>query len=109
MVYFAVDDSFKASDTTAFKLEVEFFDAAPGRLSVEFDGSDANAPFSGAYTRAPESVKLEGTKAWRKATFTLKDAKFTNAQNGGADFRMVVEAPACAMASLHLRRSAEVK
>lgn len=47
--YLAVDDSFKASNTTAFKLEVEFYDAAPGKLCVEFDGADENAPFSGAY------------------------------------------------------------
>ena len=103
-VYFSVDDSFKATDTTAFKLEVEYFDATPGRLSVEFDGSDENAPFSGAYTRAPESVRLEGTKTWRNAQFTLKGAKFGNGQNRGADFRLVVEAPEFAVGRVTLSR-----
>lgn len=103
-IYFAVDDSFKASDTTAFKLEIELFDAAPGKLSVEFDGSDESAPFSGAYTRAPESVRLEGTKLWRNAQFTLKGAKFGNGQNRGADFRLVVEAPEFAVGSVKLSR-----
>jgi hypothetical protein len=103
-VYFAVDDSFKAGDATAFKLEVEYFDAAPGSLSVEFDGSDESAPFSGAYTRAPESVKLDGTKSWRKAAFTLKDTKFTNAQNRGADFRLAVEAPEFGVGKVTLNR-----
>lgn len=103
-VYFAVDDSFKASEATAFKVEVEFFDVAPGRLSLEFDGSDESAPLSGAYTRAPESVNLAGTKSWRKATFTLKDTKFTNAQNRGADFRLVVEAPKFGVGKVTLGR-----
>lgn len=103
-VYFAVDDSFKASDTTAFKLEVYYFDAAPGRLSVEFDGSDERAPFSGAYTRAPEQVQLGGTKSWRSAWFTLAGAKFGNGQNRGADFRLVVEAPEFAVGNVNLSR-----
>jgi hypothetical protein len=103
-VYFAVDDSFKAGDTTAFKLEIEYCDAAPGRLSVEFDGSDESAPFSGAYTRAPESVKLTGTKSWRTARFKLTGAKFTNAQNRGADFRLVIEAPEFAVGNVNLSR-----
>jgi hypothetical protein len=103
-LYFAVDDSFKAGDVRVFKLEVEYFDAAVGRLSVEFDGSDENAPFSGAYTRAPESVKLDGTKSWRKAAFTLKGAKFTNAQNRGADFRLAVEAAEFGVGNVLLSR-----
>jgi hypothetical protein len=103
-IYFAVDDSFKASDTTTFKLEVEYFDAAPGKLSIEFDGSDERAPFSGAYTRAPESVRLTGGKSWQKAGFTLKGAKLTNGQNRAADFRLVVEAPEFAVGSVKLSR-----
>ena len=103
-VYFAVDDSFKAGDTTAFKLEVQYFDAALGRLSVEFDGSDESAPFSGAYTRAPEQVQLGGTRMWRNARFTLDGAKFGNGQNRGADFRLVIEAPEFAVGNVALRR-----
>jgi len=103
-LYFAADDSFKAGDTTAFRLEVEYFDAGPGRLSVEFDGSDENAPFSGAYTRAPESVQLAGAKSWQKAVFSLKGAKLSNGQNRGADLRLVIEAPEFAVGSVKLSR-----
>ena len=103
-LYFAVDDSFKASDTTAFKLEVEYFDAGPGQLSVEFDGSDESAPFSGAYTRATEIVALNGGKTWQKSAFTLQGAKFNNSQNRGADFRLVVEAPTFAVGRVTLSR-----
>ena len=101
-IYFAVDDSFKFGDATGFTLEVEYFDAAPGRLSVEFDGSDESAPFNGADTRAPECVNLAGTKSWRKATFSLKHTRFTNAQNRGADFRLVAEASEFAVRSVKL-------
>jgi len=103
-VYFAADDSFKASDTTTFTLEVDYFDAARGRLSVEFDGTDESAPFSGAYTRAPEHVQLGGTKSWRSVRFTLAGAKFGNGQNRGADFRLVVEAPEFAVGNVNLSR-----
>ena len=103
-IYFAVDDSFKAGDTTTFTVEVEYFDATPGRLSLEFDGSDENAQFSGAYTRAPETIQLAGNRTWRTARFTLKGARLTNAQNRGADFRFVVEAPEFGVRGVKLSR-----
>jgi hypothetical protein len=92
-VYFAVDDSFKSTGLFRGTLQVEYFDAAAGTLAVEFDGSDVNAPFQGAYTRAPESVSLTGNKTWKTAQFTLTEARFLNSQNRGADFRLVVSAP----------------
>jgi hypothetical protein len=70
--YFVVDDSFKPAEAADLTLEVEFYDAAPGRLSVDFDGSDANAPFAGAYTRSPDSVKLDGGNIWSTAAFRLR-------------------------------------
>ena len=103
-VYFAVDDSFKASDRMAFTLTIEYFDAAHGTLSVEFDGNDEAAPFSGAYTRAPQTVRLDGSKSWLTAKFALKGARFTNSQNRGADFRLVVEAPEFVVGEVRLSR-----
>ena len=92
-LYFAVDDSFKTAAPAAFTAEVEYFDAAPGTLALEFDGSDANAPFNGAYSSAPEAVKLKGSRTWKSASFTLKDARFLNSQNSRADFRLAITAP----------------
>lgn len=103
-VYFAVEDSFKSGDLSNLSLSVEYFDAAPGSFAVEFDGSDPNAPFAGAYTRAAETIQLRGTKEWRSARFTLKDARFTNGQNRGADLRLVVEAPEFAVSNVALTR-----
>ncbi|MGZ8901750.1 MAG: DUF5010 domain-containing protein, partial [Limisphaerales bacterium] len=39
-IYFAVDDSFKNSDASSPTLSVQYFDAAPGKLTLDFDGSD---------------------------------------------------------------------
>jgi hypothetical protein len=86
--YLRVDNSFKWSDTMNVRVVADFFDATPGQLRLEFDGSDPNAPFQGAYTTSPEVVTLSGGRAWRKAVFSLTDARFRNSQNGGADFRL---------------------
>jgi hypothetical protein len=98
-VYFGVDDSFKRAGAMNLKLEVEYFDSAAGALGVEFDGSDSAAPFGGAYTRSPETVKLTGSKTWKTAVFTLPGARLLNSQNRGADLRLVVQAP-----EIHVRR-----
>ena len=103
-IYFAVDDSFKTTDSCSPTLSVQYFDAAPGKLSLDFDGSDENAPFAGAYSRAPETISLDGTGQWRSARFSLPTARFTNAQNRGADFRLVAEAPAFALRKVTLSR-----
>jgi hypothetical protein len=104
-LYFVVDDSFKWADPMSAALEVEYFDKAAGSLGVEFDGSDASAPFSGAYTRCRESVKLDGGRNWKTARFRLEGARFLNSQNGGADFRLVIEAAEFAVSEVRLNRS----
>jgi hypothetical protein len=92
-IYFAVDDSFKTSDRMPLRLTVDYYDAAPGTLTVDFDGSDEKAPFNGAYTRCAETAKLNGSKTWQTARFDLPDARLLNSQNSGADFRLVIGSP----------------
>jgi hypothetical protein len=103
-VYFAVDDSFKARLGPELRLEVEYYDAAAGTLAVEFDGSDASAPFSGAYSPGVEVVKLTGSKSWKSARFTLRDALLLNSQNRGADFRLALTAPEFCVRKVTLQR-----
>ncbi len=90
-MYFAADDSFKWEDVMNAGLLVGYFDAAAGRLRVEFDGTNPDAPFAGAYSRASNEVVLSGDKKWKTARFDLRGAKFLNSQNGGADLRFVGE------------------
>jgi hypothetical protein len=103
-IYFVSDDSFKRAEAMKLNVEVDFFDAAEGVLSLEFDGSDSAAPFGGAYTRAVESVRLTGNQAWKTAVFQLSGARLLNSQNRGADFRLVVETPKLIVREVRLLR-----
>ncbi|MFM1941098.1 MAG: hypothetical protein RI897_80 [Verrucomicrobiota bacterium] len=87
-VYFRVDDSFKWADRMQVEVEVDYFDAASGLFTLEFDGSDTNAPLNGAYTPVRHQVSLGGSRQWKRATFQLEGARFLNSQNGGTDFRI---------------------
>lgn len=102
-IYFRADDSFKWSDSMELSVTVEYCDTAPGRLYVEYDGSDLKAPFNGAYSRS-QSRPLMGDQNWKTATFELPGAKLLGAQNGGADFRIVAEAQDLAVAKITVQR-----
>lgn len=103
-IYFVIDDSFKWNQIKDAMVEVQYFDDSAGTLGLEFDGSDPDAPFDGAYSRAPESIKLSGDKKWKTAVFTLSGCRFLNSQNRGADFRLVVTAPTFIARETKLRR-----
>jgi hypothetical protein len=92
-VYFQIDDSFKWADDMLVDVAVEYFDAGSGTFRVEYDGPDPNAPFNGAYTSSPTQVTLGESGQWKLAKFRLLEARFLNSQNGGADFRIAVQAP----------------
>lgn len=102
--YFVVDDSFKWTATMNVVLEIEYYDADEGDFAAEFDGSDASAPFAGAYTRSAETVKLAGSKVWKTAQLHLRGARFLNSQNRNADFRLVANGPALFVRQVTLRR-----
>jgi hypothetical protein len=103
-IYFKVDDSFKWADTMDVSAVVDYFDAKPGTLRLEYDGSDPNAPFQGAYTASPETVTLNGSKVWRTAVFSLPSARFRNLQNGNADFRLNSSAQGIAVRQVQIVR-----
>jgi Domain of unknown function (DUF5010) len=103
-MYFAVDDSFKWTDTMDATLEVQYFDASKGSLHVEFDGSDPAAPFNGAYSRSANDVALTGDKSRKTARFELRGARFLNSQNGGADFRLTGETTELVVGRVTLER-----
>jgi len=64
------------------------------------------APFGGAYSRSPHTVKLTGDATWRRAQFPLPQARLLHSQNREADLRLVVQAPKFAVqrVTLHLPR-----
>ena len=85
-------------------VEVEYLDAARGSLGIEFDGSDTNAPIRGAYSRT-KKIPLLGDQKWKTARFDLSDAVFANAQNAGADFRLIAEVPTLAVQKVTVTRN----
>lgn len=101
-LYLVVDDSFKTAGVRDFELVVDYYDAAPGSLGVEYDGTDETAAFNGAYTHAPSTIKLEGSKTWKTARFRLPAARFVNSQNRGADLRLVIQSPQFAAGKITL-------
>lgn len=103
-LYFIVDDSFKWADTMNLTLKVDYFDGQRGRLSVEFDGSDTNAPWAGAYSHSKNSIELVGDDRWKVAQFELPAARLVNSQNGGADFRLVAEGAELVVSGVTLSR-----
>ncbi|MGE5430421.1 MAG: T9SS type A sorting domain-containing protein [Syntrophomonadaceae bacterium] len=81
--YFAVDDTLiRNGNHPHLFLSVEYFDEpSAGKFRIQYDGT------ASAYQDG-EWVSLTGTGRWKTATFEIKDAKFNNSENGGADFRI---------------------
>ncbi len=102
-LYFAADNSFKWDRAMNTSLKVEYFDAWPGVLGIEYDGSELSAPNSGAYSRG-NKIPLKGDNQWKTATFELPRAVLAGSQNSGADLRLVAEAAGLAVHSVTLRR-----
>jgi hypothetical protein len=103
-VYLQVDDSFKWGRSMNATVAVDYLDAAPGLLGVEFDGEDMTASQGGAYSRT-EKIVLKGDRQWKTAGFKVRHACFTGSQNAGADFRLVAEAPEFAVRKVTLTRN----
>jgi len=101
-LYFTVDDSFKRSQPINAAIDVEYFDAGHSTLALDFDGMDATAPYAGAYSRSSDTATLTGSESWKTARFHVRRARFVNSQNRGADFRLVLSAPGCAIRSVRL-------
>jgi hypothetical protein len=102
-VYFQVSDHFAFDVDADFELELEFLDQGLGDLALEYDSRDPSGVLHGAYTRAAP-IRRADTGAWRKASVALPGARFSNAENGGADLRLCVGERELALRSLRIRR-----
>ena len=82
-LYFAVDPTFKWNCASNLGVEVEYYDGSLGSFSLKYDGRQ------GAY-QSTTTTLLRRSQRWQQATFKLRDIRFENLENGGADFRLWV-------------------
>ncbi len=92
-IYFQIDDSFKWTRTMDVTVAVDYYDGDSGSFTVQYDSHDPAATLDGAYKDCAKQVALHGTHAWKTARFALPQARLDGSQNGGADFRIAVNAP----------------
>lgn len=86
-VYFDVNDSFFFDSPGEIEVLVEYFDEGTVPFSLQYDSADPTAMYHGAY-KIQGGIKRGNTLTWKTHRFRLKDPRFVNRQNGGADFRL---------------------
>jgi hypothetical protein len=99
-MYFEASPNFPGTGATY--VTVTYFDGPQGTFTVQYDSLDASP--EGACKDAPESVKLQGTGAWRQKTFALPDAGFSGRQNSKSDFRIAVSGSDLAVAEIAISK-----
>lgn len=87
-LYFRVHDSFRWVGVQSLKLRVVAEAGGDAGFDVQFDGSDTSAPNLGAYSLALPIRKQPISSTVSTYEYDLRDARFLNSQNGGADFRL---------------------
>lgn len=104
-LYLDVAESFYSPGRGALDIELEYLDAGPLRIGLEYDSTDAAAALGGAYKAHPQLVQGTGSGAWRKTVFRIDDARFQGAQNGAADFRFFYTGDVFQVRSVAVRRA----
>ncbi len=104
-LYFQAPPSLVPSTQPNVQIKVTYANNQTNGFYLQYDSSDKTAPVNGAYataypvgTQAP--VKVTNTGKYLTATFDLTNAVFQGAENGGADFRILVEKPGLAVSSV---------
>ena len=86
-IYFAVADAYRKEPKRPVTITMEYLDKGTAEFGLDYDSTDETAPISGAFKSAP-ACKRTGSGEWRTHTFTLPDARLTNREHMGADFRV---------------------
>ncbi len=85
-----MDDSFAFFDQpVSLDVEVEYLDVGTGKLLLEYDGYEPGQRDLLQYRYRPVTLtNFKDTGMWQKASARLRNIRFANRQNGGADFRL---------------------
>ena len=84
--YLQIDPSAQVDSASSVQLSVTYWASSGQGLQVQYDGT------GGPYQNGP-SVASPGTGQWVTANLTLPSTQFTEAQNGGADLRLMATDP----------------
>jgi hypothetical protein len=96
-----VDPSFKRQQAANYYLDVEFLSTVRPLFKVQFNGIGEVDPLENAYKST--TVQSGPTNVWTTARFLLPNALFKGAQNGDADFRLLVYTPSFYVRTVTLR------
>ncbi len=88
-MYFSVADPFFFDGSEPLVLEYTYWDEGHQQHALEYDSHDKNAALQGAY-KGTSLVTCGNTKKWVTRKIPLRDARFVNRENRGADFRFSV-------------------
>ncbi len=89
-LYFNIDDAFAFDvyDSTV-KVTVEYKDAGPSALRLEYDNTDQTQGSREGAFRPAQTVDIAATSKWKSADFTLEKCRFMNRCNG-VDLRLAI-------------------
>ena len=102
-LYVGVADEFAHKGLHSYALTVEYIDGGSARFRIQYDSWDHRAAVQGAYKNTPQ-ISQSSLPGRKKARFILPDARFSNRQNAGADFRISVEGGDLSVLRLKLER-----
>jgi hypothetical protein len=103
-LYFGIADELTRATAQSFEVEIELIDGGAGTIGLHYDAWDQRATLSGAYKATPV-LRREGAARAGKIVFTLPDARFSNRQNGGCDFRIAVTGEPLSIMSVTVRKT----
>lgn len=86
-LYFGIADEFASRVRGSYRVRVRFIDGGRGKVALQYDSWDRSSTLDGRYRSAPRH-RRGGLLRERSVTWILPDARFSNRQNGGTDFRL---------------------
>jgi hypothetical protein len=81
-LYFAVDEALRPWPGGEIEIEIEYFDGGPGQFTLDYDSNES------PYKRHETVIQRANSGGWETARYPISDARFSGAQNLGADFRI---------------------
>lgn len=96
-LYYDVHDGLMMNERAPVEIEIEYLDSGGGRFGLQYDSQTA--------LYSPTIWVQRGDSGrWRVRNMKLDDARFSNGQNGGADFRLVNESGRACFGKITVRR-----